>query len=253
MCSLERIGSVCVLRLTGETEHRFSPSLCAEIRENLAIAARSDARALVTTNEGKFFSNGLDLEWALSEEKESEEEEEESETRVAYLLRELEGVVLDLLKLNMPTYAAICGHAAAAGLLFAMAHDHRIMRSDRGFLYSAAIDINFVLPPGSAALFRAKASPKAFKDMVLAGVKYTGIMACDAGLVDSLQPDAASTFDETVKEATRFAQRPWERAAYAALRAAMYPHLIHTLDQHQHHDSNSISGGFLTKPLSSSS
>lgn len=229
MCSLERFGSVLVLRLTGETEHRFSPMLCAQLRQHLATAAASDARALVTTNDGKYFSNGLDLEWTKPE----------PETRVPFILRELERLVLDLLKLNMPTYAAICGHAAAGGLLFAMAHDHRIMRKDRGFLYSAAVDINFVLPPGSSALLRAKMAPKVFKDMVLQGVKYTGLMANEVGLVDSLQENSASTFEKTLKEAAAFAERPWEKPAYGGLRLSMYPELVERLER------ESSSGGFI--------
>ena len=35
-----------------------------------------------------------------------------------------------LLKLKIPTMAVINGHAVAAGLIFAMAHDFRIMHSD---------------------------------------------------------------------------------------------------------------------------
>eukprot|EP00250_Pteridium_aquilinum_P033146 c5247_g1_i1 orf=83-778(+) len=231
MCSLERFGSVLVLRLTGETEHRFSPALCSSIRQHLATAAASDARALVTTNDGKYFSNGLDLEWTKLE----------PETRVPFILHELERLVLDLFKLNMPTYAAICGHAAAGGLLFAMAHDHRIMRKDRGFLYSAAVDINFVLPPSSAALLRSKMAPKIFKDMVLQGVKYTGIMANEVGLVDCLEEDSASTFERTLKEATLFAERPWEKPAYGGLRLSMYPELVESLER------ESSSGGFIKK------
>ncbi|KAI5078074.1 hypothetical protein GOP47_0007898 [Adiantum capillus-veneris] len=230
MCSLERFGSILVLRLTGETEHRFSPALCSQLRQHIATAAASDARALVTTNDGKYFSNGLDLEWTKPE----------PQTRVPYILRELERLVLDLLKLNMPTYAAICGHAAAGGLLFAMAHDHRIMRKDRGFLYSAAVDINFVLPPGSSALLRAKMAPKVFKDMILQGVKYTGIMANEVGLVDSLQEDSAATLKEALDQASKFVERPWEKAAYAGLRLSMYPELIERLER------ESSSGGFIT-------
>lgn len=228
MCSLERFGSVLVLRLTGDTEHRFSPSLCSQIRSCIASAAASDARALVTTNDGKYFSNGLDLEWADSEPK----------TRVPFLVRELERVVLDLFKLDMPTYAAICGHAAAGGLLFAMAHDHRFMRKDRGFLYSSAVDINFVLPPGSNSLFRSKMTPKIHKDVVLQGVKYTGIMALEAGLIDSLHENSNETFKETLQEASKFADRPWQKPAYQALRLAMYPELVDKLE------GESMSGGF---------
>ena len=41
------------------------------------------------------------------------------------------------LQLPIPTVAAINGHAFGAGMMFAVAHDYRLQREDRGFVRPA--------------------------------------------------------------------------------------------------------------------
>ncbi|GLJ49099.1 hypothetical protein SUGI_1035840 [Cryptomeria japonica] len=211
MCSLERHGKIFLLKFMEENEHRFTPELCSDILSALKTVEQSDARALVTTNDGKFYSNGLDLEWM----------KEDAATRFPLLLREFERVVYHMMKLNVPTIAAVCGHAAGGGFLFAMAHDYRYMRSDRGFLYNSAVDINVVLPSGSIALQRTKLSPQVFRDVVLKGIKYTGVEGFGAGLVDSLFEGPTQTLEQAMREANVLADKPWEKPAYQGLRMAM--------------------------------
>ena len=43
-------------------------------------------------------------------------------------------VINSFLCLPIPTVALINGHAFAGGCLLALAHDYRIMRSDRGYM-----------------------------------------------------------------------------------------------------------------------
>ena len=63
MPSLDRDGEVFVLDL-GDTENRFHPDWLAAVQEHLTTVEAADGpRALVTTATGKFFSNGLDLDW----------------------------------------------------------------------------------------------------------------------------------------------------------------------------------------------
>ncbi|RLN28812.1 carnitine racemase/ catalytic [Panicum miliaceum] len=126
ICTLEQRGSVFVLTLTGDSEHRLCHTLISSLRSTLAFAAETAARAglgaaLVTVGEGRFFSNRLDIE------REG--------------LREL----IDALR--MPTVAAVTGHPATVGLLLALWHDYRLMREDRSVLYMSEVDIGLHLPP----------------------------------------------------------------------------------------------------------
>jgi enoyl-CoA hydratase/carnithine racemase len=61
--AVERAGEVTILRMSAG-ENRFNPDTLDAIESVLDELERSeDPGALVLTGEGKFFSNGLDLEW----------------------------------------------------------------------------------------------------------------------------------------------------------------------------------------------
>ncbi|MGZ5398062.1 MAG: hypothetical protein ACXWEI_22205 [Mycobacterium sp.] len=63
MANLERLGAVFVLTL-GENENRFHPDNLAAINAALdEVEAADGASAVVTTGGGKFYSNGLDLDF----------------------------------------------------------------------------------------------------------------------------------------------------------------------------------------------
>ena len=63
MTTLERHDDVFVLDL-GDTENRFHPDWLAAVGAALDEVEQTDGpRALVTAATGKFFSNGLDLDW----------------------------------------------------------------------------------------------------------------------------------------------------------------------------------------------
>ena len=82
MVSLRKEGSVFVLSL-GDTENRFNPDSMAAISRCLdeveraaeassassspaGAASPSQCCGLVTTAGGRFFSNGLDIDWLMS-------------------------------------------------------------------------------------------------------------------------------------------------------------------------------------------
>ncbi|PKI74696.1 hypothetical protein CRG98_005023 [Punica granatum] len=125
MCTLEKRGNVFVLAITGTGEHRLSPTLVCSLRSSLRrVREEPNCSALVTTAEGKFFSNGYDLSWA-----------QKHRDRLELMSSEFRALVRDLISLPMPTIAAVTGHASASGLILALSHDYVLMRKDRGFLY----------------------------------------------------------------------------------------------------------------------
>ena len=67
MIELEQRGEVFILRLDAG-ENRFSPDVIDGVNRRLdEVEKREGPRALVTTGTGKFYSNGLDLEWMTGE------------------------------------------------------------------------------------------------------------------------------------------------------------------------------------------
>ncbi|KAF5453535.1 hypothetical protein F2P56_028432 [Juglans regia] len=212
MCTLEKRGKIFILTLTGAGEHRLNPMLLDEVQSALRRvrdeSISSPSSALITTAQGKFFSNGYDLDWAGS-----------SPSRYQLMVSKLESLVADLISLPMPTIAAVSGHASAAGFILALSHDYILMRKDRGFLYMSELDINRVIPAWFVALIECKiGSPMTRRHLVLTAAKVTAKEAVEKGIIDSAHDSA----EETVKAALRFGEElvgtEWNRHVYAQIR-----------------------------------
>ena len=89
-----------------------------------------------------------------------------------------------MLALPMPTVAALQGHTFAAGAMFSLAHDLRVMRADRGFWCLPEADINIPFTPAMAALIQARLSPQTAHEAMVTARRYGGHDAAAAGIVD---------------------------------------------------------------------
>ncbi len=175
MPALTRTGDVFVLDL-GDTENRFHPGWLAEVGKALdEVVATEGPKALVTAATGKFWSNGLDLEWVSQHQDEF----------ASYALR-VQELFARLLELPLPTVAALQGHCFAAGGMLALAHDFRVMRADRGFFCLPEVDIHIPFTPGMAALVQARLAPQVAHEVMTTGRRYGGTEAAAAGIVDSV-------------------------------------------------------------------
>lgn len=173
MPGIDRDGEVFVLNL-GEAENRFHPDWLAEVHSHLDVVESAEGpRALVTTATGKFFSNGLDLEWLASN----------GERFVAYVI-DVHALLGRILAMPVPTVAAVQGHCFAGGAMLALAHDFRVMRVDRGFFCLPEIDINIPFSPGMAALIQARLSKKTAHEAMTTGRRYGGTDALATDIVD---------------------------------------------------------------------
>lgn len=170
-------GPVWTLDL-GPDENRFSPAWLDTVESHLdRIAENDDPIALVTTGGEKFYSNRLDLDWIGAN----------PDHMGSYVAR-VEGLFARMLTLPVPTVAVVNGHAFGAGAMFAMAHDYRVMREDRGYLCFPEVDIQIPFTPGMAALVMCKVSPRTAVDAMTTGRRYGGADALAAGLVDAAGP-----------------------------------------------------------------
>lgn len=218
---LEKVGRVYVLTMVGDGEHRFNESMFEAITVALETVHKAqDAAALVTTNDGKFYSNGLDMNWVRAAQARGASQESK------YSFNNMLATLADM---NVPTIAAVCGHASAAGFIFALAHDHRCMRGDRGFLYMSEMDVQVRIPIGPMSLIRAKLSPKAFKDTVLLALKQTASEALSTGVVDSVHDDAADTLRRAIALGTTLGERGFRRDFYRTMRLDMHPEVLQNL------------------------
>ena len=171
--TLEQRGSIFVLNL-GATENRFNLESIAHLMSLLdQVDAAPGDRALVTVADGKFWSNGLDLEWMIA-----------NRIELADLVVAVQGLFARVLEAPYPTVAAIQGHCYAAGAMLALAHDVRFMREDRGFLCFPEVDIKMSFTAGMNALLTAKLSPQTAHQAMVLGRRFTAPEATAAGILD---------------------------------------------------------------------
>ncbi|OZD77213.1 MULTISPECIES: enoyl-CoA hydratase-related protein [Nocardiaceae] len=195
---LERTADVFVLNLgsrgVDDTENRISPNWVAEINTLLdEVQAGSGSAALVTTATGKYFSTGVDLSWGA-----------ENLDQINRFIGTVQEMLVRFLTLPMQTVAAMQGHTFGGAAFFAMAHDYRIMRSDRGFLCFPGVNIGATYSPGTVDMVRAKMAPNAFHEALTTGRRYGGDDAMALGLVHDVSA-ADSLLDTAVARAGELA------------------------------------------------
>ncbi|KAJ4828300.1 Enoyl-CoA delta isomerase 2, mitochondrial [Turnera subulata] len=226
MCTLEQRGNIFLLTLTGTDQHRLNPTLIASLLSALREAKSKATRGsvLITTAQGKFFSNGFDLAWAQSEGKHRAVE------RLTHMVDQFKPVAAELISLPMPTVASVQGHAAAAGMVLALCHDYVLMRSDRGVMYMSEVDIGMSLPDYFSALFRAKAgSVPARRAVLLGGAKVKAEEAVRMGIVDSAHGSEGELSEATMRLGEELAKRKWDGEVYGEIRKSLYPDLCNIL------------------------
>ncbi len=175
---LKREGNAFILNL-GKGENRLDRTFLDEVGHALdQVEASTDPVVLVTTAEGKFYSNGFNLGWMGSIAR------EEART----FLNDTQAFWARLLVFSVPTVAALNGHAFGAGAVMALAHDYRVMRGDRGYFCFPEVDLKLRFRPGMLALIQRRLSPAAFRDALLTGARYGGVEAEARGIVDAAAP-----------------------------------------------------------------
>ncbi|KAJ4721017.1 enoyl-CoA delta isomerase 1, peroxisomal-like [Melia azedarach] len=208
MCTLEKRGNIYLLTITGPGEHRLEPILIDAIRsalDRIKSETTTSSSALITTAEGKFFSNGLDLAWMQL-----------IPSNLQLMSRKFRSLISDLISLPMPTIAAITGHASAAGLILALSHDYILMRKDRGFLYMSELDVRLKIPPWSMALIESKVgNPKVQREIVLRAARLTAKEGEKWGIIDAAHDSAEGTVKAAIGLGEQLVKRKWDGHVYA--------------------------------------
>lgn len=190
MPRLHRSGAVLLLDL-GSDENRLTLAWMSEVEACLdEIEADEGPCALVTCADGKYWSNGLDLDWMAEHPDES----------VAYMGR-VNAMVARFLVAPLPTVAAVQGHAFGLGAFISIAHDFRVMRADRGYWCLPEVTLGLPFPGGMLALAQAKLPPATVHEAMTTGRRYGGADAEAAGIVNAAVP-----LEEVVDRAVSIAE-----------------------------------------------
>jgi enoyl-CoA hydratase/carnithine racemase len=196
-------GGVAVVQWRdGENRlNRRSVATLNAVLDDLLERAGDGPLAMVLTGEGKFFSNGLDLDWMLAAPDEANG-----------FLAEVHALFARFLLFPAVTVAAINGHAFAAGAMLAAAHDFCVMRDDRGYWCLPEVDLGLPLTPAMAAVITAKLPKLAAHEAIMTGKRFTAAEAHDAGIVHRIASHGA-VVDTAVALAAELAPKSREVTA----------------------------------------
>jgi enoyl-CoA hydratase/carnithine racemase len=208
MITIERYDSTLVLH-SAAGDNRLNATVLEGWEAALdQIEADETIGALISIGDGKFYSYGLDVDILAAAD----------ETVGPYLDRVLT-LLHRVVVLPVATVAALNGHAFGAGAILALAHDARVMRSDRGLFCLPEVDLGFDFPPLMSALIRSKLSPFAAQEAMTTGHRYRSSEAIERQMVD-----ASASETELLDTALAFAARRGNkhRGALGAIKADLY-------------------------------
>jgi enoyl-CoA hydratase/carnithine racemase len=214
---LERRENVFVLTLD-DGDNRFHRRFLDDMNRALDEVERSEGpAALVTTGQGKFYSNGLDLDWLGGQ----------SATDSGRFLDDVDRLFARVLTFPTATAAAINGHAFAAGLMLALAHDFRVMRADRGYVCLPEIDLGVPLRPGMTATIQARLPERIAHEAIVTGRRYGGTDAEQRGIVDAAVPEA-DVLGHAIAMVAPLAGK--DRATMSTLKRGLYVQALEILE-----------------------
>lgn len=217
MPELFQDGEVFILEL-GNDENRFTRSWIAEVREALAVVDSAEGpKALVTSAEGKFWSNGLVVDEVLGA-------PEDSRSYIAGV----QAIYAAMFRLSAPSVAALNGHLFGAGAMFALAHDFRVMREDRGWFCLPEVELGLPFTPGMGALVQSRLVPQVAHEAMTTSRRYSGAEARAGAIVDEVVSEA-EVRSHALAQAHRLAPRAG--TALAAVRSQMYGGVLEILDR----------------------
>ncbi|XP_061188600.1 uncharacterized protein LOC133196755 [Saccostrea echinata] len=173
----------CALIRMQNGQNRWNLTTLSQLNNALDEVERNkSASILVTTGEGKFYSNGIDLDWLNSTGRSSDAG------------RQFFTVLLDTLwrvmHFPIPTVAAINGHCFGGGAFLALCHDYRVMRSDRGWISWNETLISVRITDSLKEILERKLNIEALRESVIYAKRFTGPEALNLKIVDGIEKES---------------------------------------------------------------
>lgn len=181
------------------------------------VEASTGPAALVTTGAGKFYTNGLDLGMFSGD-----------PAHMPPYLTRVHGLFARFLRLELPTVAAVNGHAFGAGAMLTLCHDHRVMRTDRGYWSLPESALGMPFPAGMNALITRRLSDLTASTAMLTARRYGADEAVSAGIVHEAAEESA-VLDRALAVAAELA--PLRGENHAGIRTGILADVIATLSE----------------------
>ena len=219
---LEKQENVYLLTLTnGERANTMTDAVLDEYHAALdeVEASQGNTALVITSEDPKFFSNGIDLEYIKSK---------GMEYLFSHFGARLDQLLMRVALINFPTIACVTGHAYGGGALLASACDFRTMRADRGFFCFPEVDIKLAFTPAMLASVNLLRNEQLRFEMALTGRPVGGEEAAKRGIVDAAF-GAEELLPKTLAMAAQLATK--DRRTYAQIKRDMRQHLLPLVDE----------------------
>ena len=151
------------IRLENGAANALTTEVLLELRAAIA-QARKLQQGVLLCGGTKFFSNGVDLEWALTR----------NSQQMRELFLQLGNAILDLLECKQPVVAAIQGHAIGGALALFLTADYRYSANGRVLLRKPEVLIGVPNPFFADQLLRFVANDYVASDLIYSGRLVTG-------------------------------------------------------------------------------
>jgi len=140
------------------------------------LAADADAKAVILTSDGKFFSFGFDIPELLNY----------SKNDFARYLKKFCSIYTQMFLFPKPVIGAINGYATAGGCILALTCDFRIMVTGKAKITLNELNIGAAIFAGCVGMLKAAVGERNAEKVLLTGAMYTAEDAQRIGLVDSV-------------------------------------------------------------------
>lgn len=174
--TLSRHGATALLSLSRPPANALNYEVLKELCETLATIEQSDARALVLTGEGRFFSAGLDLFEVFAY----------GGAEAEAFAKSFDEAFTRLFALTIPVIAAVNGHAIAGGAVLAAAADFRLMADGDAQLGLSEIKVGVPFPVSAFEIVRTAWAGPHLAELLYRGRNYKSAEALARHLVDEV-------------------------------------------------------------------
>ena len=160
--------TVAIITMTnGENRQNldFAKTLNSMLDE--IIADKTISALIMTSNDEKNFSQGIDVMWITDLMQKNEDKP------VIDFINEMDNVFKKMLLYPVPVIAAINGHAFGNGSILSCTCDFRFMRSDRGFFCFPEVNIGIPFRWGMNAFVKKAIPLHVLSQMQFTGNRYT--------------------------------------------------------------------------------
>ena len=179
------------IRLACGTANALTTAVIQDLAQAVAEANR-DARGAMLCGGDRFFSNGVDLDWALTQ----------SRAEIEEMFHALAGLILGMLESPLPIVGAIKGHAIGGAMAIYLACDYRYAATGRVLIGKPEVLLGVPNPYYGDRLLRFVAGDFVASDMI-----YTG------KLVRAEEGRALNLVHETGPKA-EIEQMAWQRLLF---------------------------------------